>query len=62
MTKEKLIAIAERNYKKAKISLHNNYNRQGVTEQERENLKANLEYAQIVYDLIMDSFEENDYE
>lgn len=52
MDKEKLIAIAERNLKKAKNSLKNNFNRSGVTEKERENLSSNVEYAQTVYDLI----------
>ena len=54
MKKEKLIAIAEKNLRKAKISLQNNFNRPGVTEQERENLTKNVEYAQTVYDLIVE--------
>lgn len=53
MQKEKFIKIAERNLKKAKNSLQNNFNRSGVTEQEKENLTNNLEYAQMVYDLII---------
>ena len=36
ITKDKLVAIAERNLRKSKISYHNNYNRSGITEQERE--------------------------
>lgn len=53
MNKEKLITIAERNLKKANNSLKNNFNRPGVSEQERENLSSNVEYAQMVYDLIV---------
>ena len=52
MQKEQMLKIAEKNLRKAKISLQNNYNRPGVTEQERENLSNNVEYAQTVYNLI----------
>ena len=52
MQKEQMLKIAERNLRKAKFSYQNNYNRPGVTEQERENLSNNVEYAQTVYDLI----------
>ena len=54
MNKEKMLQIAERNLKKAKMSLLNNYERKGVTEQEFENLSNNVEYAQIVYDIILE--------
>lgn len=53
MNKEKMVQIAERNLHKAKKALENNYNRQGITELERENLSNNVEYAQRVYDLII---------
>lgn len=53
MQKEKLVKIAKRNLNKAKNSLKNNFDRPGVSEQERENLSTNVEYAQIVYDLIV---------
>jgi hypothetical protein len=52
MNKEKMLQIAERNLKKAKMALLNNYERKGITEQEIENLSNNVEYAQAVYDLI----------
>lgn len=52
MTKEKLIMITERNLKKAEIAYERNHNRSGITEQEVENLKNNIEYNQIILDLI----------
>lgn len=52
MDKEKMLQIAERNLKKAKMALLNNYDRKGITEQEIDNLSNNVEYAQVVYDLI----------
>lgn len=52
MTKEKLIQMAERNLIKAKKSMEFNYNRQGVTDAERENLSNNVEFAEIVCGLI----------
>jgi len=52
MKTEKIIQIAERNLNKAKRALDCNYNRQGITEIERENLSNNVEYAEIVYELI----------
>lgn len=52
MTKEKLIQISERNLSKAKRALDYNYNRQGITEIERENLSNNVEFAEIVCELI----------
>jgi hypothetical protein len=52
MTKDKLIAITERNLKKAQIAFENNCNRTGVTEQEVENLKAKVEYNQTILNLI----------
>jgi hypothetical protein len=55
MNKEKMIQIAERNLKKAKMALLNNYERKGITEQEIENLSNNVEYAQMVYNLIVDN-------
>lgn len=52
MTKEKALKIAERNLKKAEMTYKHNYNRQGVTEQEKENIVNNLEYAKFVLDMI----------
>ena len=53
MDKEKMLQIAERNLKKAKMALFNNYDRKGITEQEIDNLSNNVEYAQVVYDLLV---------
>lgn len=52
MDKEKMLQIAERNLTKAKRALYSNYDRKGITESEIENLSNNVEYAQLVYDLI----------
>ena len=52
MTKERLLQIAERNLKKAQISLNTNRDRKGVTEAEISNLTDNLKYAEVVYNLI----------
>ena len=52
MTKEKLMHIAERNLNKAKKSMEHNYNRQGITETEKENLSDNVKFAEVVYELI----------
>ena len=54
MNKEKMLEIAERNLRKAKMSLLNNYDRKGITEKELDNLSNNVEYAQTVYDLIVE--------
>ena len=54
MSKDKMMQMAERNLSKAKKAFDNNYNRQGVTESERENLLNNVEYAQTVYNLLED--------
>ena len=59
MTKEKMLAIAEKNLKSAKYSLQFHYDRKGVTEQERENILRKVEYAQTVYDLISKYFKED---
>ena len=52
MTKEKLLQIAERNLKKAKIALLANSNRKGITDEEKNNLVNNVDFAQTVCDLI----------
>ena len=52
MTKEKLMQIAERNLSKAKRALEHNYNRQGITDIERENLSNNVKFAEVTYELI----------
>ena len=58
MNREKMIQMAERNLNKAKKAQIINYNRQGITESERENLSNNVEYAKAVYDLIVNNFKE----
>lgn len=55
MNKEKMLQIAERNLKKAEMALANNLNRKGITELEIENLSNSVEYAKIVYGLIIDN-------
>ena len=55
MDRVKIVQMAERNLKKAKMSLSNNRNRKGITEQEIENLTNNVDYAQYVYDLLVAS-------
>lgn len=58
MNRAKMIQMAERNLNKAKKAQTINYNRQGITESERENLSNNVEYAKSVYDLIVNNFKE----
>ena len=58
MNKEQMIQVAERNLNKANKALINNYNRSGITEHERENLSNNVEYAKVVYDLIVKYMDE----
>lgn len=53
MNKEKMLQMAERNLRKAKIALEHNFDRNGITETEKQNLTNNVEYAQKVYDLII---------
>lgn len=53
MDKEMMLKIAERNLKKAHAALEKNYNRNGISAQERKNLLDNVEYAQAVYNLIV---------
>ena len=57
ITKETMLYIAERNMRKAQISLNHNCERKGVTEQEIENLNNNAEYTKFVYDLIVEYVE-----
>lgn len=52
MTREKLIQISEKNLFKAKKALEHNYSRPGITEIERENLSNNVEYAEVVCEMI----------
>ena len=52
LTKGQMIAIATRNLRKAQYAFQHNYNRAGITEREKENLMNNVEYNQIVFDLI----------
>jgi hypothetical protein len=57
MNKERMIQIAERNLRKAEIAINKNQNRKGITELELENLSSNVEYAKIVYDLVVNHVE-----
>ena len=58
MNKETMIRMAERNLNKVNKSLLLNRERKGITEQELENLSNNVEYARVVYDLIINMKEE----
>ena len=53
INKEKALKIAERNLKKAQMAMYNHCNRNGITETEVINLTNNVEYAQMVCDLIV---------
>lgn len=52
MDKEMMLKFAERNLKKAQAAIEHNYNRNGITAQERKNLLDNLEYNKTVYNMI----------
>lgn len=52
MDNDRLVQIAERNLKKAKKALEINCKRQGITDEERNNLADNVRFAEVVYDLI----------
>ena len=52
MDRETMLKIAERNLKKAQAALERNYNRSGISAQERKNLLDNLEYNKMVYNMI----------
>lgn len=53
MTKEKLLHIADKNKRKSKIVYDRNIGRPGITEEEKKNLYDNMEFANIVYDMIL---------
>ena len=52
MDKERLVQIAERNLKKARRALEVNCSRKGITDEEINNLRDNIRYAEVAYDLI----------
>ena len=52
MDSERLVQIAERNLKKAKKALEISCKRQGITDEERNNLADNVRFAEVVCDLI----------
>ena len=52
MDNDRLVQIAERNLKKAKKALEINCKRQGITDEERNNLADNVKFAEIVLDLV----------
>lgn len=49
---EKMMYKAQRDVHKAQKAYDLNYNRSGVTEQERENLADNVAYAHLVLELV----------
>lgn len=52
MDKDRLLQIAERNLKKARRSLEVNCVRNGITEEEINNLRDNVKFAEVVCNLI----------
>lgn len=52
MSRDELLAIAERNKKKAQRAWENNKNRPGITAFELANLQKNVLYTETVYGLI----------
>ena len=53
MTKEKLLHIADKNKRKSKIVYDRNIGRPGITEEEKQNLYDNMEFANIVYNMML---------
>lgn len=53
MTKEKLLYIADKNKRKTKIVYDRNIGRPGITEEEKKNLYDNMEFANIVYNMML---------
>lgn len=53
MDKDCMLQMAARNLKKARKALTINCGRQGITEEERNNLADNVRFAEVVYDLIV---------
>lgn len=53
MTKEKLLYIADKNRRKTKIVYDRNIGRPGITEEEKKNLYDNMEFANIVYNIML---------
>lgn len=53
MTKEKLLHIADKNRRKTKIVYDRNIGRPGITEEEKKNLYDNMEFANIVYNMML---------
>ena len=52
MTKEKILSMAQRNKDKAFKTFMANSSRKGITEEEKCNLWDNVEYANLVYDMV----------
>ena len=52
MEKDKIIQMTERHLKKTMYALEHNYNRNGITKQEKENLVNNVKYYRYILDLI----------
>lgn len=52
MTKEQILAKAKYNKDKAFLKFMKSSEKTGITEEERDNLWSNVEYANIVYDIL----------
>ena len=48
-----MLEIAEKNLKEAKINFKHNFNRKGITLEEREILTEKVEFAQTVFNMIL---------
>lgn len=53
MTKQRMYEIAKRNLKEAEINFKHNFNRKGITLEEREALTEKVEFYRIVCNMIL---------
>lgn len=60
MTEEQILLISESNLEKSQRKYNGNYNRKGVTQNERDNLTKNVEYAKIILDIVKKSIKGSD--
>lgn len=52
MTKQEMLYKAEKYLKKSEISFFNQFNRNGITEQEKKNLAENVEFFTVIRDML----------
>lgn len=58
MSEEQILLMSENNLEKSQRRYDRNYNRKGVTQEERNNLTKNVEYAKIILDMVKQSIKE----